>query len=226
MSRMRAVVTGASRGIGAELVRALLARGDRVVAGMRAPGPSEHERLTTLVCDVRDGASVRAFAEAASEGPVDLVINNAGVGGISPTIEKLDVAQVAAAVDVNTLGALRVTQALLPALERGRGKKVVNITSILGSIAEHTGSTGVGGYPYRVSKAALNMATRCLANDLQDRGIVVVALHPGWVRTAMGGPSAPLTVEESVASMLRVIDALDLDQTGRFLDHRGGELPW
>jgi NAD(P)-dependent dehydrogenase (short-subunit alcohol dehydrogenase family) len=224
---MRVVITGTSRGLGAELARQFLARGDTVVAGVRNPRVARaEERLTTLRCDVADDESVRQFARAAG-GPIDVLINNAGVSGTRRPLGELDTAELVRVVDVNAAGALRVTRALLPELERARAR-VLNVTSRLGSIAETSGggSSGAGNYAYKMSKAALNMATRCLAAELAPRGIVVACVHPGWVRTDMGGPSAPLTPEDSARALLALVDGLDASRAGRFLDWQGAELPW
>jgi NAD(P)-dependent dehydrogenase (short-subunit alcohol dehydrogenase family) len=126
-------------------------------------------------------------------------------------------------LQVNALGALRVTLALLPRLREARGAKVASLSSGLGSIGDNTSG---GGYGYRMSKAALNMAMRSLAQDLRAEGLIAVALSPGWVQTDMGGESAPTQVSESAAGLLRVLDGLTLQESGSFLDFRGERLPW
>jgi len=124
---------------------------------------------------------------------------------------------------VNTLGALRMSQALVERVKAGETKKIVNISTQMGSIADN--SSG-GAYAYRASKAALNMVSRSMAHDLASDGITVFAIHPGWVQTDMGGPSAKLTVERSVSSMLEKIDASDHGMTGTFQNWDERELPW
>jgi len=229
---MRYVVTGTNRGIGLEFVRQLLARGDRVVAGARAPEQAprllaladQHPgQLVVLPCDVTDDASVRAFADALSPEPVDVLINNAGMSGSKGPIDGLELDAVRTQFEVNAMGPLRVTTALLPALRRGQGRKIANVGSERASL--HNNTTG-GRYPYRMSKVALNAASRSLAADLKGEGLAVVILHPGWVQTRMGGPEAPVPVTESVTGMLRVLDALTPETTGRFVDYRGEEIPW
>lgn len=238
---MQVVITGANRGIGLELARQALGRGDRVYAGVREParaaalaallGPSGG-RLRIAPCDVASAASVRAFAAAQTE-PVDLLINNAGMRSQPDGLEALAVdgdgdgdltlAAAARTFQVNALGPLRVTAALLPQLRRAAKPKVANIGSNLGSIADNTEG---GAYGYRMAKAALNMATRSLAQDLRADGIIVVVLSPGWVQTDMGGPQAPLGVQESVSGLLGVIDRLTLVDSGEFLDYRGERVAW
>lgn len=231
---MTTVVTGANRGIGLGLVRHLAARGAEVVAGVRDPAAArelaavaEHARGTVRVValDVTEADSVRAFAAAIGEAPVELLINNAGVyGGDAQSIRGVDFEDAVATYQVNALGPLRVTLALLPNLRRSAGlAKVVHVTSGMGSI----GDNGSGGfYAYRMSKAALNMAARSLAVDLRRDDIVSVVINPGWVRTDMGGPGATIDVDESVTSMLREIGALTLADTGTFRNWRGGTYPW
>jgi NAD(P)-dependent dehydrogenase (short-subunit alcohol dehydrogenase family) len=230
---MRTVVTGANRGIGLEFVRQLLARGDEVEAAARDPGRAAElralgadagGRLRVHACDVADGESVRAFARGLGEAPVGLLVNNAAVyGGSRQRIDDLDFDDVLRTFETNALGPLRVTVAVLPLLRRARGAKIVHLTSGMGSIADN----GSGGfYAYRMSKAALNMASKSLSNDLRAAGIASVVINPGWVQTDMGGPGASTTPRDSVAAMLGRIDALTPEQNGAFLNWKGGEYPW
>lgn len=229
---MRAVVTGANRGIGLEFARQLLRRGDTVEATARRPdaaaelralGEEGKGRLRIHPLDVSDDPSVRAFAEALGSAPVDLLINNAGVGAFGSALEDLDVQEVLRLFNVNAVGALRVTRALLPNLRQGQHKRVANLTSRMGSIADNTSG---GSYAYRMSKAALNMATKSMALDLAEEGISVVVLHPGWVQTDMGGGGALISPEESVSGMLRIIDRLGREDSGKFFHSNGQLLPW
>jgi NAD(P)-dependent dehydrogenase (short-subunit alcohol dehydrogenase family) len=226
---MHFVVTGANRGIGLEFVRQLTARGEQVDATVRdladagelqALGrPGVRLRIHRL--DVADDASVDALATQLPDDPVDVLINNAGVSGLKGG-EPIDPADILRVLNVNSVGTLRVTRALLSRLREGRGKKIVNLTSVLGSIAESTG----GRYAYRMSKTALNMATKLLAEDLRAEGFRTVALHPGWVQTRMGGSAAPVPPEQSVAGMLRIIDGLTAEQSGHTFDFQGRAIPW
>jgi NAD(P)-dependent dehydrogenase (short-subunit alcohol dehydrogenase family) len=227
---MRWVITGTNRGIGLELTRQLLERGDVVDAAARrseaAGGLQElaarhAARLRLHACDVRSDASVLAFGEGLEPGPVDVLVNNAGVMGKLQSLEDLDLADMLTTLDTNALGAVRVTRAVLPRL--GRGGKIVHITSGMGSISDNTSG---GAYGYRMSKAALNMASRSMAMDLKGRGIASIVVNPGWVKTDMGGGGAPLPVEVSAANIIGLIDGLKMEQTGAFLDHSGREWGW
>jgi len=225
---MRFVVTGANRGIGLEFVKQLTARGEQVEATVRGPGDAPElrtlarpgVRLRIHRLDVADDASVDALAAQLS-GAVDVLINNAGVSGAKGG-ELIDPPDIVRVLNVNAVGTLRVTRALLPRLREGKGRKIANLTSKLGSIADASG----GRYAYRLSKAALNMATKLLAEDLRAEGFRTVALHPGWVQTRMGGTAAPVPPEQSVQGMLRIIDGLTEEQSGRTFDFQGREIPW
>ena len=224
---MRTVVTGANRGIGLELARQLLARGDQVEAGAREPSSAESllqlastsdGRLRVHALDVAVDESVRAFAREVGTLPLQLLINNAGtMGQRGAPLADLDTDSVVHTFSVNAVGPLRVTQALFPALRAGKAK-VVNISSTMGSIADNRSG---GSMDYRLSKAALNMLSRNLAHELAPDGITVISLHPGWVQTDMGGASAPLAVNASVRALLKVIDRLRPEDSGGFFNQRG-----
>jgi len=226
---MRFVVTGANRGIGLEFVKQLTARGEEVDAAARHPDdapelqavarPGVGLRIHRL--DVGEDESVAAFTETLASGPVDVLINNAGVSGAKGG-ELIDPADVLRVLNVNAVGTLRVVRALLPRLREGKGKKIVNLTSVLGSISDATG----GRYAYRSSKAAVNMVTKLLAEDLRGEGFRTVALHPGWVQTRMGGAGASVPPAQSIRGMLRIIDGLTAEQSGRVFDFQGREIPW
>ena len=232
------IVTGANRGIGLAFVRQLLARGDRVIATCRHPGKANAlntltgeypGRLHVLPLDV---ASEKSRAELVCELPlvcgddvdaqrIDLLINNAGVLHSGERFGALSAANLDDSFRVNASGPLLLTEALAPML--ADGATVANISSQLGSI----GNNRQFGTPsYNISKAAQNMATVLLAHALRDRGIRVVALHPGWVQTDMGGDGAQITVAASATGLVRVIDALGAEDSGRFLDWQGDALPW
>lgn len=231
----RIVVTGASRGIGLEYARRWAERGEHVFALARDPSRSReltdlagrlHDTLVPVPCDVADEGSVEA-ARRTIAGAVDgleLVVNNAGVMGAWKTVEELDLEEIRHHVEVNALGPLRVSRAFVPLLRQGRGvPRLVHMTSLMGSIEDNRSGNA---YAYRMSKAALNMASRSLAVDLAEDGIISVVLHPGWVKTRMGGSGARLTVEEAVTSLIETIDGLGADQSGGFYDREGQPLPW
>ncbi len=222
------LVTGAGRGIGRELVRVLLARGDHVIATVRDASrvPPEWVRyresgeLRVLSLDVRDGASVAEAAKAVSE-PIDVLVNNAGIiGPERQSTLDMDFDGFLDTVAVNTLGPLRVAQAFLPHLRRASSAKIVTISSRMGSLS-YAKSDRIA---YRASKAAVNKVMQGLATDLREEGIAVVAVHPGWVRTEMGGSGADIDVEESAAGLLDLIDRLSLSDTGKFFDWQGKPL--
>lgn len=229
-----ALVTGASRGLGLEFTHQLLDAGWRVIAACRKPGQaqaltklalSHPGRLAVLPLDLTKPASIAELAREAAlvSEHVDLLINNAGMLPEGERFGALEAKAMEQSFATNVIGPMLVTQALVPLLERSKGARVVNISSILGSIAarEHFGTPS-----YSISKAALNMATRLLALELAPRGIVVVALHPGWVRTDMGGAKADLAPDESVRGLRQVIAGLGIADAGCFLNWKGESLPW
>ena len=230
---MRIVVTGANRGIGLGLARAYAERGDEVWATARRP--AEAKELQALArasggkvhvheLDVRDDEQAKAFAAAIGDAPVDVLVNNAGIAGSwNTTLATFDAEEALRCFDTNALGAIRVTRALLPNLRAARGK-VIDMTSRMGSI----GDNGSGrGYAYRMSKAALNMATRNIAHEVKGFGGIAVALHPGWVKTEMGGEGATEEIgAAAVARIVAVIAGLDAEKSGRFWHANGSELPW
>ncbi len=231
----RALITGASRGLGLEFVRQWLDRGDTVFALARRPERSagleelaraHGERLALVECDVADDASVTASRRAVARRTdrLDLLVNNAGVySKAEVALESLDFGELRSVFEVNVIGALRTAREFLPLLRQGRFPRLVQITSLMGSIDDnHSGGT----WAYRISKAALNMATRNLAHALQKDGITAVALHPGWVRTDMGGKSAPLSPGEAVAGLIATIDRLTAQQSGGFFGRDGAPCPW
>ena len=217
------LVTGASRGIGLELVRQLHARGDDVIATCRTRTPE----LDAVGCRVVDGIDVgsddvgAALLEALGDGqPVDVVVNNAGLARWD-RLETIDVDAARQELEVNALGPLRVTLALLPRL--GPGAKIALISSKAGSIGD--GPSG-RNYGYRMSKAALNMLGANLAADLAPRGIHVGVFHPGFVRTEMTQGGGNVDPPESAAGLIRQIDALDASRSGRFFHADGSEVAW
>jgi len=217
------VITGANRGIGLELARQYAADGHEVIRTMRGPDRADPPFGTTMALDVTDAASVEKFAAALDGRPIDLLINNAGISGPARQgATDMDFDGFAQVLDANVLGPLRVTQALLPNLRAAEKARVAVISSRMGSIA----LTQPGHVAYRASKAAVNMAFRCLALDVAPEKIAVVMLHPGWVRTDMGGPGADIDVTTSAQGLREVIAGLDEARSGRFFAYDGQEIPW
>jgi NAD(P)-dependent dehydrogenase (short-subunit alcohol dehydrogenase family) len=220
------VVTGANRGIGLEIARQLSTRGDTVIATARDPdSASDLKTLGVRVeaLDVENPKSVAAFAKRLKGTPVDLLVHNAAMGVAGPAVERVTAEDVESHFRVNALGPLRLTQALLPHLRAGERKLVVAISSGLGSIGEN--STG-GWVAYRISKTALHQVMRTLSAELSKEGLSFVLVSPGWVRTRMGGQDAPLSPEDSVRSVVKVIDRLTPKDTGKFFNERGREISW
>jgi NAD(P)-dependent dehydrogenase (short-subunit alcohol dehydrogenase family) len=224
------LITGIGRGIGQELARALLMRGERVIGTLRDPAKISAElsgfaasgRLKILALDVRDGGSIAEAARQIDE-PIDVLINNAGVIGQRNTSTfDTDAESFLETLQINTLGPLRVILAFLPHLRRSKAAKIVTISSRMGSMS-HAKSDRIA---YRASKAAVNKIMQGLATDLQPESIVVVSVHPGWVRTDMGGSGADISVEESATGLLALTDRLTMDDTGGFFDWQGERVPF
>jgi NAD(P)-dependent dehydrogenase (short-subunit alcohol dehydrogenase family) len=208
------------------MVRQLAAKGERVIATARDPGAATELRSIAaqiLPLDVASPASVEALGVAIQGLPIDVLVNNAGVSSTSKTLATIDAAEMARVMAINAMGPILTTKAAIDSLRAGSRKVVVHITSQLGSIANNSGGST---YAYRASKAALNQFNRSLSNELAPEGFTCVAIHPGWVKTDMGGPSAHLTPEQSVRSMLGVIATLGVDRSGAFLNYDGQPLPW
>lgn len=214
---MHWVVTGANRGIGLAITKKLLERGFKVTVGVRTTMPIEHPHLKTLNVDMSNPVSVEEFA-GQIDGPVDVLVNNAGVL-IEEKFPKVSEEGMLLSFKVNTMGPYFLVQALYNQGKLLQGAKIANITSVLGSISvtSHTPS-----YPYSISKAALNMVTKLLASKLH--GMYVLSIHPGWVRTDMGGPNAPLVPDESAEGIIRVIQ--EAQETGIFVDYAGRKMDW
>ncbi len=221
------LVTGANRGLGFEFAKQYHAAGWNVVGTAREPdAATELKALGVRVeaLDVASDESVGALAERLKGVPIDLLINNAGVsdGGAKslPDVKLDDYERV---MQVNAIGPVRVTQALLANLRAGKGKQIVSISSSLGSI---TDNTRAGFWAYRESKTALNMFMRSLAMELKSDGFICIPMSPGWVKTDMGGPGADLTPEQSIAGMRKVIDSLKPEDTGKFFKFDGTTVAW
>ena len=225
-------ITGCSRGIGLALAKQMASRGWQVLAGARHPASAHALQaaareatpgsIEILALDVRSDESVKAAAEEAAVKVrgLDVLVNNAGVypeEGNEP-LEQLPLECFEKAFAVNVVGVARVTRLFLPLLTRAAHPRVLNISSLAGSISEKSDSRY---YCYSASKAALNMLTRSMAAELRPRGVTVVAVTPGWVKTEMGGPNAPLTAEESAASLAATIDRITHHDAGHFLDRDG-----
>lgn len=215
------VITGANRGIGLELVRQRM-MGHRIIAVCRSAS-AELEGLPVRVesgVDVTDETSVRALAARLADTRIDVLINNAGIL-TRESLDHLDFGRIRRELEVNALGPLAVSAALLPLM--AHGSKIAFVTSRMGSIADNTSG---GMYGYRMSKAALNMAAVSLAHDLRSRAIAVALLHPGFVRTDMTNGRGDVDPAEAARKLWARIDALTIETTGSFWHANGEPLPW
>lgn len=223
------LITGANRGIGLEFVKQYLEQEWRVIACCREPESAV--QLQTLACaelevralDVSDTDSIQALPGLLAGQTLSLFINNAGIYGQGQSLEEVDAQEWLGVFQINTIAPLLLTRALLPLMDRTGSAKLAYLSSKMGSITENSGG---GTYVYRSSKTALNQVLKSLATDLANEGFLVAALHPGWVRTDMGGPNALIDTQTSVSGMRHVIEQLGAEQNGGFYNYDGATIPW
>ena len=226
------LITGTNRGIGLEFTRQFLARGDRVIATCRNIDAadelkqlgSSHDGLEIRQLDVASTESMQEFVQQLADTPIDIFINNAGVYG-PPNVKfgEVDGQVWASVLQVNSIAPLILSQLLMPNLRQGRDKKMLYLTSKMGSIDDNSGG---GSYIYRSSKTALNSVVKSLAIDLAGEGFSAAVLHPGWVLTDMGGPNALIDTKTSVTGMMKVVDDLDPQSSGSFFNYDGSIIAW
>jgi NAD(P)-dependent dehydrogenase (short-subunit alcohol dehydrogenase family) len=220
------LITGANRGIGFELAKQYVLAGDTVLACCRTPDKAEALNgldVQIMALDVTNDASVIALKSELGDTPIDILINNAGVNLDPQSFEEMDFDHWEETFRVNSIGPFRVAQALIGNILAGKDKKLITISSKMGSLDNvYYG----GSISYSSSKSAVNMVTKILANRFRDDGLIAVPMHPEWVRTDMGGSSARISVEESAAGLRKVIAELTLTESGRFFQYDGQELPW
>ena len=227
------LITSANRGLGFEFAVQYLADGWHVYAACRQPQSAEKlqrlardekDRVDILAMDVTNSLSINGAAAKIRGATIDVLINSAGITGKpGQKTGNVDYVSWAQVLDVNTMGALRVTEAFVDHVARSDRKLIVTITSGMGSLADNTSG---GSIAYRSSKAAVNMVMRSAAIDLAPRGISCVLVNPGWVRTDMGGAGAPLSAHESVTALRRLIETLGPKQSGKFFNYDGRKYPW
>jgi len=227
------LITGANRGIGLEMARQSIINGARVHACCRTPdqadalkalGVESGGRLTVHALDVGSDQAIHRLAETLHGEAIDVLFNNAGIHGPSQQgFGAIDEAAWLETFRINVIAPYKMAVAFAERVAASRKRIIATLGSLMGSIADN--SSG-GMYPYRSSKSAVHMVMKSLAVDLRSRGIVAVALHPGWVRTDMGGPQAPLAVSESVAGLRKVLASLTQEDSGKLLDYQRRTLPW
>lgn len=227
------LVTGANRGLGLEFCRQYAGDGWRVIAACRDPQGAQilntlaasNPNIEVEALDVADFSQIDALAGKLNGQAIDILLNNAGVYGdqIGHGFGNLDYAAWQTTLNVNSIAPIKMAEAFVPHLLKGSDKLIATVSSLMGSLADN--SSG-GSLLYRSSKAAVNAAMHSLAIDLQPRSIGVLILHPGWVRTDMGGPDALIDVETSVSGMRRRIAEFALPQSGSFIRYDGNIAPW
>ena len=230
---MNILITGANRGIGLEMVKYSMEQGWRVFACCRNPNNAEglfnvaklsNGNVSVHIADMEDLATLQALSYELRNDPIDILVNNAGVYGPDKNkFGSVDVTGWLQAFQINTIAPLKLAEALYPQLLMGERKIIACMSSKMGSMADN----GYGGsYIYRSSKAALNSVVKSLSIDLREQDIISVALHPGWVKTEMGGPDAENTPRESVTQIFKHLSNLTIKDTGRFIDIDGSDIPW
>ena len=226
------LITGTNRGIGLEFTKQYLARGDRVIATCRDIEAADalkklrndHDKLEVRQLDVSSAESILKFVQQLADTPIDIFINNAGVyGPRNVKFGEVDGQLWASVLQVNSIAPLMLSQLLMPNLRQGKDKKMVYLTSKMGSIDDNSGG---GSYIYRSSKTALNSVVKSLAIDLAGEGFSAAVLHPGWVLTDMGGQNALIDTKTSVTGMLQVVDDLDPQSSGSFFNYDGSIIAW
>ena len=226
------LITGANRGLGLGFAKKCLKKNVHVLATVRDIKGSKEllalkerfpDNLEIFELDLLKKKAGYTLANFLGERPIDILINNAGVGSTNQHFEAVSPKPWLEVLKVNLIAPLMVTQSIIDNVKKGSDKKIYFLSSQLGSIADNTSG---GMYIYRSSKTGLNQVIKSLSVDLKPQGITVVSLHPGWVKTDMGGPNAPISIDESIDGMMQVIYATDISDTGRFLNYKGKELPW
>ena len=219
------LITGAARGLGLDFVKQYAAKGWKVHACARTPEGLKEIKgdIHAHELEVTDYKAVAALAKKLAGEAIDVLICNAGISGRAATVlGSIDPVVWRQTFEVNALAPLMMAEAFVEHVASSKGRKLIAISSRLGSIA----LADSGRYSYRASKTALNMEWKGLSKDLAGKGLICAVLHPGWVQTDMGGAAATLTIKQSVPAMVQVIDGLTPADNGRFINYDGAELPW
>ena len=230
---MKILITGASRGIGLEMVRYGMDQGWDVLACCRNPQQAENllsmaqlsnGRVSVFLADMSELATLQALAYELRHEAIDMLINNAGVYGSDKNrFGQVDAYDWLETFKVNTIAPMKMSELFVEQLCMGQSKIIACMSSKMGSMDDNTSG---GSYIYRSSKAALNAVVKSMSLDLADKGIKCVALHPGWVKTDMGGPNAEISSKESVSQMFNTLLKLKAEDSGRFIDIDGRDIPW
>lgn len=222
-------ITGTNRGLGLEFVKQFLNRGEEVIATCRNPQDAaelnqllDNPNIQIFPLDVGDHNAVQNLQQQLVEQPIDIFINNAGIWR-SSQLGNISIDEWMESFRINSIGPIKTIETFLPNIKLGLEKKVISITSKMGSIDDNTSG---GSYIYRSSKTALNSAMQSMHHDLKNHGIATCTLHPGWVRTDMGGPGGWIDVNESVSGMIKVIDNLTIKNSGEYIDYDRKIIPW
>ena len=230
---MNILITGANRGIGLEMVKYSMQQGWRVFACCRNPHNADslfniaklsNGKVSVHIADMQELATLQALSYELRNEPIDMLINNAGISGSDNNkFGNVDVSSWLQAFQVNSIAPLKMVEAFSEQLLMGKRKLVACMGSKMGSMADN----GYGNsYIYRSSKAALNAVVKSLSIDLREQGIISVALHPGWVKTDMGGPNAEITTRQCVEQLFNHLTRLTIEDSGRFIDIDGSDIPW
>ena len=223
------LITGASRGLGLEYARQYADDGWRVIATCRDPDnamelASLEGEVETYALDIADHGQILSLANSLSKESIDLLLNNAGIFGPRPSkLGDIEYKTWQDVMHINVMSPLMVCESFSDHIAASNLKKIAIMSSKMGSLDDNNSG---GSYVYRSSKAALNAVMKSLSVDLVPRGISVAILHPGWVRTDMGGPSGLIDAYESINGLRRVIESLNLENTGHFYNYDGSEIPW
>ena len=226
------LITGANRGLGLGFVKKYIEKNLHLICTTRDISGSKEllaykeeypDNMEIIELDLLKDNAALTLANFIKDRPIDILINNAGVGSSNQHFQAVSLTPWLEVLKVNLIAPLMITQAIIKNVKISSAKKIYFLSSQLGSIEDNNSG---GMYIYRSSKSGLNQVVKSLSIDLKAYGITVVSLHPGWVKTDMGGPNAPVSIDESVEGMIRVIETTDIKDTGKFLNYDGRELPW
>jgi NAD(P)-dependent dehydrogenase (short-subunit alcohol dehydrogenase family) len=227
------LITGTNRGIGLHLTNIFAENGWQVFACCRKPKKAEKlneiakkfNNIEIYQLDVSDFDNIEALGKSLKDKKIDILLSNAGVYGNSKGqfFGNIDYKSFKETLKINTLAPLKLSEVFIKQVQSSEKKVIAIMTSMMGSITLNTDGKE---FIYRVTKCAANMVVKCLANELKEKEISALAIHPGWVRTDMGGENAPVTPEESAKGIFNVLMNVDINSSGKFIDFQGKELPW